>query len=125
MRGAGSPNIAEFVNRDKFVHCDVPRADVLALRSHSFTKGDHTSRDAQEAERLQWVRDTQPRTMAALRKCAAEVVALDRDDEAYIAMLRAPLLPPGVDWKTSIWSYEAYGAKIREVLALYGSDLLD
>jgi len=40
-------------------------------------------------------------------------------------MLRAPLLPPGVEWSRSIWSYKAYGAKIREVLALYGSDLLD
>ena len=71
------------------------------------------------------MREKQPETMAALRKCAAEVIALDNDDEKYLAMLRAPLLPPGVEWKTSIWSYEAYGAKIREVLALYGSDLLD
>lgn len=93
----GSPNIAEFVNPAKFVHCDgmqrtettylplrcivcesfspsllpslprthlltlactVPRLDVLALRSHAFAKGDHTSRDAQEAERLKCVQAT-------------------------------------------------------------------
>ena len=69
----GSPNVKEFVNPARFVHCDVPRADVLALRGHDFPKGDHTTRDKQESERLAWIRSNQPGTMAALRRCAEEV----------------------------------------------------
>lgn len=106
----GAPDIEDFVNPKRFIHCKIDDAKLRAFNRRKFSSND---------EREQYVL----REFTGLRECARRVKEVDESDDLYLDMLSQPILHNNV-LEESIFDYAYYGRRIRRILKLYDSDVL-
>jgi len=119
----GAPDIFEVVNPERIIRCEIPAAGIALLRETNRMKweSDETG-DSQARDRVAWVRQTESLNLH-IEACAARVLEVDSDDAKYLRMVSQPALFNNTV-NGGVWSFEYHGERIRQALALYGSDLL-
>jgi len=112
----GAPDVGNYLNTKRFVHCDVDAEKVL---NYPFPKGKEKATENPEGV-ISYVKET---IGDGLRKCAERVKELDQNDDLYYEMISQPILP-GNQLEGSEFDVQTVIDRVRRAMKLHqeGSD---
>ena len=112
----GAPDIAEYINMDRIVHCDLEGESMDAFRQLPKPK------NLTAAEEM--IRKGQTLLRDVMQPCLEEIKRLDTDPEEYLRKVSQPMLPNG-QFEGSYFDLNRIVRGLRSVLSAYNTSLLD